>query len=53
MDQFEEYLLDKINDHRERLSKTDDDSIRWSLNNCISEFLEILSQYNTKFKIEN
>lgn len=52
MDGFENYLFEKINDYRGRLSENScDPNIVWALNNCVEEFVEILSEYNLNFKI--
>lgn len=46
------YLFDKILEYKERYinSKEKDESVAWALDNCLEEFLEILSYYNLNCK---
>lgn len=52
MDAFENYLFEKINNFRVKLlENSHDPEIVFVLNNCLEEFMEILSEYNLNFKI--
>ncbi|WP_166484862.1 hypothetical protein [Clostridium cuniculi] len=51
MDPFQSYLLDKINDYRDRLNNESDENIRFSIINCLEEVLEIFSQYDLNYKL--
>lgn len=52
MDEFENYLFEKINTFRGKVKDNEcDPNVVWALNNCLEEFMEILSEYNLNFKI--
>lgn len=53
MDKFEVYLVDKINEFRDRVKENEgNDEVLWCLNTCLEEFMEILSEYNLNYKYE-
>lgn len=53
MDNFESYLFDKISDFKKRLVENEGNKeVEWFLNNCIDQFMEILSEYNLNYKYD-
>lgn len=52
MDEFENYLFDKISDFRQKLKENEGNKeVLWCLGTCLEEFVEILSEYNLNYKI--
>jgi len=53
MDNFESYLFNKISDYQKKLTDNKGNKeVEWCLNNCIDEFMEILSEYNLNYKYD-
>lgn len=53
MDNFESYLFDKISDFKKRLVENEGNpEVEWFLNNCIEQFIEVLSEYNLNYKYD-
>lgn len=53
MDDFESYLFNKITDYKKRIDENKGSKeVLWCLNNCLEEFMEILSEYNLNYKYE-
>lgn len=53
MDNFESYLFKKISDYQKKLTDNKGNKeVEWFLNNCIDEFIEILSEYNLNYKYD-
>jgi len=53
MDNFESYLFNKISDYQKKLTDNKGNKeVEWCLNNCIDEFIEILSEYNLNYKYD-
>lgn len=53
MDNFENYLFNKIYDYKTRLEENKDNvEVTWALNSTIEEFMEILSEYNLNYKFD-
>lgn len=53
MDNFEEFLIDKIYDYKNRLKENKGNKeVEWCLNQCLEEFIVILSEYNLNYKFE-
>ena len=51
MDNFEVFMFEKINQYRIRLEESKDNKdVAWAMNNCLEEFMEILSHYNLNCK---
>lgn len=53
MDCFERFLICKICEFENRLKENEGNKeVEWSLNLCLEEFLNILSEYNLNYKFE-
>jgi len=53
VDDFESYLFNKITDYKKRIDENKGSKeVLWCLNNCLEEFMEILSEYNLNYKYE-
>ena len=51
LDKFEVYLFNKIGDYKGRMTDNEGSpEVVWALNNCLEEFMEILSEYNLNYK---
>lgn len=53
LDSFECYLFEKIVDFKKRLVENEGNKeVEWLLNNCIEQFMEILSEYDLNYKYD-
>lgn len=51
MDEFERFLINKINDFDNRLKENEDnEEVCWHLNGLLEETIDILANYNLRYK---